>query len=127
MQGSSSQMSGKSGMMISSNTSGSRNGGRMSSNNMPSGKTNEMTGKAAMSSNTGMGQKSEVLMSGSSSNNGMNNNQMMMTMPDPAKLQSTITEGSFLGHISFGVVLGAVTTLLPIKTQARSKEKSKIV
>jgi len=51
----------------------------------------------------------------------------MMTMPDPAKMQSMITEGSLLVHIVFGAVLGAVTTLLLIKMQARSKENSKLV
>ena len=127
MQGSSNQMNGKSGMMMSGSSTGSSNDAGMSNNNTPSGKTNEMTGKAAMSSNIGMGQKSEM-NSGSSSNiNGMNNNQMMMTMPDPAKLQSTITQGSLLGHTVFGAVLGAVTTLLIIKTQVRNKEKSKLV
>jgi len=132
--------------------SGDEKGATMpsSSNNMPSSNTGGMADKGAMSGNTGMGEKfrmmssnstsgrmmqggshqmsgkSGMMMSGSSSSNGMNNNQMMMTMPDSAKLQGMITEGSLLGHIVFGAVLGAVKTLLLIKTQARSKEKSKL-
>lgn len=77
-----------------------------------------MNGKSTMSGKSGM-------MSGSSGGDKGANSPMkgQMMMPDMAKIQSSIIGGSLLGHVVYGAVLGAVTTLLLVRTKAPDTKK----
>jgi hypothetical protein len=95
---------------------GSSSSAMMSSDKMQSSNTSSARGigeKSTMSGNSAISGKSGMM---SISNNAGMNSQMAM-MSDMAKLQSMNIEGSLLGHVIYGAVLGSVVTILLMRTR----------
>lgn len=124
--GSSGMMSGRGG---SGGSHGSSSSAMMSGSKMSGGGNtgDRMTEKSTISGNAAMNGKSGMMSassSGGSSDKGANsamNDKVMM--PDMTKLQFSIIGGSLLGHVVYGAVLGAVTTLLLVRTKAQDTKK----
>ncbi len=73
-----------------------------------------------------MPENKNTMMPGSNNNSGMNGQMMTMPMLDAQKMQSIIIEGSLLGHLIYGLILGFIATILWKKTRASALEGEKV-
>lgn len=79
-------------------------------------KTMPMTGSSGMAGSSGMNEKSG---SKEANQKMMMEEAQKMMMEELPKMQSMILVGSFVGHISYGVVLGAIVTALIMRKAIR--------